>query len=63
MTRLAIVRHAGEKALGAGAEVGVAIPHQPRDTLATGCTMFGIPTVLSFGYLALHQKHQAGESK
>ena len=25
---------------------------------ATGCTMFGIPTVLSLGYLALHQKHQ-----
>ena len=23
--------------------------------------MFGIPTVLSFGYLALHQKHQAGK--
>jgi hypothetical protein len=25
---------------------------------ATGCTVFGIPTVLSLGYLALHQKHQ-----
>jgi hypothetical protein len=25
---------------------------------ATGCTMFGIPTVLSLSYLALHQKHQ-----
>jgi hypothetical protein len=33
MTRLAIVRHAGEKALGAGAEVGVAIPHQPADVV------------------------------